>query len=317
MVKKQAAAISAGAVPKKKGLFSEYYKNRYLFLLFLPVLIYFLVFHYGSMYGIIIAFKDYFPRKGILGSEWVGLTHFKKLFSGMYFGTALRNTLIISLYKIIFGFPAPILLAMLLNEVRSQKFKKTVQTITYLPHFISWVVLAGIVIEFLSPSRGLVNYIIQFFGGEPIFFVGSTEYFRGVIVGSSIWRDIGWQSIVFLAAMSGIDPELYDVADIDGASRIRKIVNITLPSILPVVVIMFIFTSGSIINDDFDQIYNLLNSKVASVGEVISTYTYEEGITKLNYSYATAVGLFKNVISLIVVSLTNWLSRRLTDNSLW
>ena len=317
MAKRKEMGKPAAAIPKKKGLFQEYYKNRYLFILLLPVLIYFLVFHYGSMYGIIIAFKDYYPAKGIWGSEWAGVAHFRKLFSGMYFGTALKNTLIISFYKLLFGFPAPVLLAVLLNEVRNRHFKKTVQVITYLPHFISWVVLAGIVIEFLSPSRGLVNYIIQFFGGEPIHFIGSTSHFRGVIVISSIWRDIGWQSIVFLAAMSGIDPELYDVADIDGASRVRKIVSITIPSILPVIVIMFIFSSGSIINDDFDQIYNLLNAQVKSVGEVISTYTYEEGIKKLNYSYATAVGLFKNVIALIIVTLTNWVSRRLTDNSLW
>lgn len=300
-----------------KGLWYEYKKCKYLFMLLFPVLLYFAIFHYGPMYGVIIAFKEFYPIKGVLGSEWVGFENFEKLFTGLYFLPVLKNTLLISFYKLIFGFPAPIILALMLNEVKNQKFKKSVQTFTYLPHFISWVVLAGIVIEVLSPSRGLVNYIIQLFGGEPIFFVGDERYFRTVLVGSSIWREVGWQSVIYLAAITGVNPELYDVAEIDGAGRLRKIWSITMPAIIPIIIIMFIFASGSIINDDFDQIYNLLNAKVLSVGEVISTYTYREGLQQMNYSYATAVGLFKNIIALILVTSTNFLARKLNGTSLW
>jgi putative aldouronate transport system permease protein len=269
------------------------------------------------MYGILMAFKDFYPAKGIWGSKWVGMENFKYLFSGMYFIPVLKNTLIISFWKLIFGFPAPIILCIFLNEVRHVKFKMAIQTFTYLPHFISWVVLAGIVMEILSPSRGLVNYILSFFGIEPIFFVADTHWFRTVLVGSSIWREIGWQSVIYLAAVTGIDQELYDVAELDGAGRLRRIWSITLPSLAPIIIIMFIFASGSIVNDDFDQIYNLLNAKVLSVGEVISTYTYREGLQQMNYSYATAVGLFKNVIALGLVTITNFISRKFSGNSLW
>lgn len=302
---------------KRYGLLYQYRKNKYLMLLLLPVLAYYAVFHYGPMYGVIIAFKDFYPARGILGSAWVGLEHFQRLFTGLYFLPVLKNTLLISFYKLIFGFPAPIILCLLLNEIRRAGFKKAVQSISYLPHFISWVVLAGIVIEVLSPSRGFFNYIIGLLGGEPIFFVADERWFRTVLVGSSIWREVGWQSIIYLAAVTGIDPELYDVADLDGAGRFRKIWNITLPSIAPIIVIMLIFASGSIINDDFDQIYNLLNTKVMAVGDVISTYTYREGLQQMNYSYATAVGLFKNTVALLLVTLTNLLARKLSGSSLW
>ena len=304
-------------IKNKEGLLYKYVKNKYLFLLLAPVLIYYIIFHYGPMYGIIIAFKDFYPVQGILGSPWAGFTHFEKIFTGMYFFPVLINTLTISFYKLIFGFPAPIILCLILNEVRQVQFKKIVQTITYLPHFISWVVLAGIVMEVLSPSRGIINYFIQLLGGEPIFFVADQRWFRFVLVTSAIWREVGWQSIIYLAAVTSIDPELYDVAELDGAGRLRKIWNITLPSIIPIIIIMFIFASGSIINDDFDQIYNLLNAKVLDVGDVISTYTYREGLQQMNYSYATAVGLFKNAVALILVTLTNYIARKLSGSSLW
>lgn len=300
----------------KDSIIYQYIKCRYLFILLLPVIIFYATFHYGPMYGILIAFKDYSPVLGIWGSEWVGFEHFKDLFSGLYFIPVLKNTLIISFYKLVFGFPAPIILALMFNEVRSVFFKRTVQSITYLPYFISWVVLAGIVIEVLSPSRGIVNYFIQALGGKPIFFVADPKWFRGVLVGSSIWREVGWQSVIYMAAISGIDPELYDVAELDGASRLRKIWSVTIPSILPIVVIMFIFASGNIINDDFDQIYNLLNAKVLSVGDVISTYTFREGLQNMNYSFATAVGLFKNTIALTLVLTTNAVAKKLSGSSI-
>jgi putative aldouronate transport system permease protein len=300
---------------KKDSIFDQYRKCKYLFILLLPVILFYLIFYYVPIYGIVMGFQDFYPNQGIFGSQWVGFEHFKQLFTGMYFLPVLRNTLIISFYKLVFGFPAPILLALLFNEVRNMAFKRTVQTLTYLPYFISWVVLAGIVTEVLSPSHGIVNYVIQLFGGQPIFFVADSHYFRGVLVLSSIWRQAGWQSVIFMAAISGIDPELYDVAALDGAGRLRVIWNITLPSILPVIVIMFIFAVGNLINDDFDQVYNLLNAKVMDVGDVISTYTFREGLQNLNYSYATAVGLFKNVVALSLVLITNFIAKKTSGSS--
>jgi putative aldouronate transport system permease protein len=302
---------------RRKGILYEYKKCKYLFLLLLPVLIYYAIFQYGPMYGIIVAFKDYMPFKGMLGSKWVGFKNFEQLFTGLYFLPVLRNTLLISVYKCIYGFPAPIILCLVINEIRHTVFKKTVQTITYLPHFISWVVLSGIVIEMLSPSRGPINYLIELLGYKPIFFIADVHWFRTVLVGSSIWREVGWQSILYLAAVSTIDPELYSVAEIDGAGRLRRIWNITLPSITPIIVIMLIFSVGSIINDDFDQIFNLYNVNVMSVGDVISTYTYREGLVSMNFSYGTAVGLFRNVIALTLVIITNNVARRLSGSSLW
>jgi len=302
---------------KLKSTWKQYKKHKGLFLLLLPVLAFFIIFKYVPMYGIVIAFKDYYPRIGVFNSEWVGFKHFEKLFNGIYFLPVLRNTLIISFAKLIFGFPMPIILCLLLNEVRNMRFKKTIQTISYLPHFIGWVVLAGIVQEFFSPSRGIVNYIIQAFGGEPIFFLGSKEWFRDILVGTSIWKNCGWGTIIYLAAISGIDPQLYEAAELDGASRLQRIIHITIPCIIPTIVIMFILNVGKVIDDDFDQIYNLLNAQTMAVGDVIETYVYRVGLQQMNYGYAAAVGLFKNVIALIMVTCSNKLSRSLSDSSLW
>jgi putative aldouronate transport system permease protein len=303
-------------VPKRSTL-KDYMRYRHFFFMMVPVIVYFVIFHYGPMWGMLIAFKDYYPLRGFFGSPWVGFKHFERLFSGLYFLPVLRNTLVISFLKLLFGFPAPIILAVMLNEVRRLTFKRVIQTISYLPHFISWVVLAGLVIEILSPSRGPINIALKAMGLDPIFFIADERWFRPVLVASSIWREIGWQSIIFLAAMAGIDPELYDVAEIDGAGRMRKIVSITVPSIFPVIVIMFIFATGRIINDDFEQILNLLNPRVMEVGDVIMTYTFREGIQKLNYSYASAVGFFKNVVSFLLVVTANTIARRMTGHSVW
>lgn len=299
------------------SFFTNYYKHRYLFLMLLPALIHFFVFRYMPIYGAQIAFKDFYPLKGIWESQWVGFEHFAAMFKGRYFLPVLRNTLLISTYKLLVGFPAPIILAIMLNEVKKMHFKKVIQTISYLPHFISWVVLAGIVIEFLSPSRGPINILLQSIGAKPIFFVAEEAWFRSVLVVSSVWKGIGWGSIIYLAAVTGIDPALYEVADIDGAGRLRKIWNVTLPGLMPVMIIMFIFAIGKIITDDFDQIYNLYNINVYSVGDVIATYTYREGLGHMNYSYSTAVGLFKNVISFSLVLSTNYLARRVNEHALF
>lgn len=308
---------SGRAHQPNKSLWRQYVENRYLFLLLLPVLLYFGLFQYGPMYGIVIAFKDFYPLRGILASPWVGFKHFQEAFTGMFFWEVFRNTVIISTYKFVFGFPAPIILALMINEVRHMWLKKTVQTITYLPHFISWVVLSGLFIEFLSPSRGPINIFLQNIGMNSVYFLGNPAYFRGVLVVTDVWKEMGWGTIIYLAALSGVDPELYDVADLDGAGRIKKMFYVTLPSIVPVIVIMLIFSSGSIINDDFDQIYNLLNDSVMKVGDVISTYVYREGLQNMSYSYATAVGLFKNVIAFALVMITNTIARRTSDYAIW
>lgn len=308
-------AVTCGK--KKESVFRQYVKHKYLFLLLLPTIIYFVIFHYLPMYGVVIAFKEFYPLKGIMGSDWIGFENFKQLFSGIYFWPVLKNTLIISFSNLLFGFPMPIILSIILNEVRCKWFKKGVQTITYLPHFIGWVVLAGIVQQVLSPSTGIINYVIQALGGEPIFFMGTKECFRPIIVLSNIWRNCGWQSVIYMAAIMGIDAELYEAADLDGASRIQKILHITIPSIAPTIVIMFIFAIGGVMNDDFDQIYNMLNPVVMSVGDVIGTYTYRVGLQQMNYGYATAVGLFKNVVALILISVSNFVSRKVSGNSLW
>lgn len=304
------APTDAIQVYRKKALRSRYWQHRQLMLMLVPTVVFVLIFSYAPMYGLVMAFQDFQPLNGIAGSPWVGFDHFVEMASGPGFWPVFGNTLIISFFKLLIGFPAPIALAVLLNEIRLKKFKSAAQTITYLPHILSWVVLSGIVIETLSPSRGPINWLIGQLGMNPIFFVGSEEWFRQVVVGSSVWRDMGFNAIIFLAAITAIDPELYDVAALDGAGRLQRILHITMPSILPVIAIMAIFSVGDLINDDFDQIFNLLNPNVYSVGDVVSTYTYREGLVNMNYSYATAVGLFKNVIAFVLVLGMNHLAKK-------
>lgn len=291
------------------------YKEYYIMLI--PGFLFFLVFCYGPMYGLVIAFQDFYPLKGIGGSEFVGLKHFKELLANPFFLSVLKNTLIISVYKLLVCFPAPIFLCLVLNEIRGVKFKKAAQTISYLPHFISWVVVSGIIIEFLSPSRGPINILLQNLGMEPIFFLAEAKYFRGVLVISDLWKSIGWGSIVYLAAVTGVDPALYEAASMDGAGRIKRIIHITLPALAPIVTVMLIMQSGKILNDSFEQVYNFLTPSTYGVGDVISTFVYRMGIQKMQYSFTTAVDLFKNVISFMLVILTNYVARKNNDYSLW
>lgn len=297
--------------------FYLYWKHKYLTILLLPALAYFLLFSYGPIYGLQIAFKDYIFIDGIWGSTWVGLKHFNKLIELDSFREVFINTILISFYKFIFGFPAPIAFALLLNELKNVLFKRVVQTISYFPHFVSWVILAGIFTQFLSPSTGPINIFITWLGFEPIYFLADTSWFRTVLVSTDIWKDIGWGTIIYLAALSGINPELYEVARVDGASRFQRIFYVTLPGLYPVVTIMMVLSIGRLINDDFDQIFNLYNPAVYSVGDVLSTYTYRYGLLNMEYSFATAVGLFKNVISLVMVLGANAIARRLNDYGLW
>lgn len=316
-MQRKSIALRGSAERRNYPMLRRYASHKYYFLMLLPVLAYFIIFHYVPIYGVLMAFQDYRIFKGISGSEFVGLKHFRELFDGIYFLPVLKNTLIINAYKILFGFPAPIILALLINEIMRPRFKKFVQTVSYLPHFLSWIVLSGIIIEVLSPSRGIVNMILMEFGFQPIYFLADTSWFRSVLVSTEVWKGVGFSAIIYLAAIAGISPDLYEAAEVDGISRLKKVWYITLPSIAPVIVIMIILNSGSIINDDFDQIFNLLNTNVQSVGDVISTYTYTEGIAKMNYSYAAAVGLFKNVIALVMVLTANTIARRFSDQAIF
>ncbi len=295
----------------------EYKKNWPIFLMLVPGLVYFIVFHYIPLYGVTIAFKDYKLLEGILGSDWAGLKYFKMTFASNDFWNSFKNTMIISAMKLVFSFPAPIILALMLNEVRNLRFKKVVQTISYLPHFLSWVVFGGVIISFLSPSTGFVNLIIKALGFEPIYFVADNNWFRPILVITSIWKEIGWGTIVYLAALNGVDMQLYDAATVDGAGKWKQMWVVTLPSIMPAIVIMFIFQVGSIVNDDFDQIFNMYNPAVYKTGEVISTYIYKIGIEGMQYSLSTAIGLFKNVIALILIVGTNYLCRAFDEYALW
>jgi putative aldouronate transport system permease protein len=269
------------------------------------------------MYGILIAFKDYRFRLGIMGSPWVGLDVFKELLGSKDFWLVFRNTVIISSYKLVFGFPAPIILALLLNEVRVLKFKRIVQTVSYLPYFVSWVVLSGIFFQVLSPSSGPVNYVLKALTGRTLYFLGDPALFRGTIVTLSVWKGIGWGAVIYLAALAGVNPELYEAAYIDGAGRWQRVVHITLPSILPVITILFILNVGSIVEDDFDQIFNLYRPVVYAVGDVLSTYTYRKGLNEMRYSLATAVGLFQNVLAFLLVAIANLLSKRVGEYGIW
>ena len=294
-----------------------YWKQRYLLIMLIPAIVYFIVFHYIPLYGVTIAFKDYKFSQGILGSEWAGLEHFRRLFGLESFWQCLRNTLIISLWKFAIGFPAPIIFSLILNEVTNSKFKKSVQTVSYLPHFVSWVVLGGILTQLLSPSTGPVNLIIKAFGGEPIYFLADSKYFRGVLVISHVWKSIGWGSIVYLAALTSSDQQVHEAAMIDGANRFQRIIKITIPEITPVITIMLILAVGGLINDDFDQVFNLYNTAVYDVGDVLSTYTYRAGLVDMEYSFATAVGLFKNIISVTLVVGTNMICKKINDYAIW
>lgn len=294
--------------------------NRFYYYLIIPGMLYFLIFDYIPMFGIIIAFKDISPFEGvgaIFTSDWVGFKHFVRFWNSYYFWNVMRNTLLISFYKLFFGFPASILLALLLNELRYVAFKRIVQTISYLPHFISTVVVAGLAMMVLSTDGGLINAIIVQFGGEPILFLGSPDYFRSVLVISHVWQSVGWGSILYLAAMTGIDPGLYEAARMDGAGRFRQAWHITLPGIMPVIVIMLILAIGGLLNAGFESVLLLYSPAVYDVSDIIDTYVYREGLSQLNYSFATAVGLFKNVLAMILILGANYIAKKMNQTGIW
>jgi len=300
----------------KNKLLKDVRRNYQVYLLAIPVVAFYLVFHYYTMYGSIIAFKEYSPKLGILGSKWVGFENFLKFFNSIFFGRLVRNTVLISILDILWNFPAPIILALLLNEVRQLTFKKMVQTITYLPHFISLVVVCGMVIDFTS-TNGVINDIIEMFGGTRKNFLMDPNSFRSVYIASGMWQHVGWGSIIYLAALTNINQELYEAARIDGAGRLKQTWYITLPGIAPTIIILLILRLSNIMNVGHEKIILLYNSAIYETADVISTYVYRKGLIQFDYSFSAAVGLFNSAINFILLLFANKLSRRLTETSLW
>lgn len=291
--------------------------NRDYYILLLPGLLFLLLFKYTPLYGVLIAFQDFNIFDGIAGSEWVGLEQFHKLMQSEEFSQVFTNTLLISVYKIVLLFPVPIFIALVLNEVRMMFFKRTIQTIIYLPHFLSWVIISGLFVTILSTSGGLVNNIIQWFGGEPVSFFVSNQYFRSLVVFTAGWKEVGWNAIVFIAAIAGIDQEQYEAASIDGAGRIRRMLHISIPGILPTVVLMFILRLGSVLDAGTEQILTMYNPVVYQTADVIGTFVYRIGLGKMDYSFSTAVGLFNSVVGFILIISGNYLSRKLLNRGIW
>lgn len=272
------------------------------YLMILPGVLFVLAFNYFPLYGLKIAFYKYVPAKGIFGDQkWVGLRYFQEIFVNPDFTNAVRNTLVISVYKLAFGVVTAILFSILINELRNTKLKKSVQTIVYLPHFLSWVILASVFIDILSPQSGIVNKIITAFGGDPVFFLGSNSTFRGTLVVTDLWKEFGFNTIVYLAAITSIDPSLYESAVVDGANKARQIWHITLPGMLPIILLMLLLNIGTVMNANFDQIYNLYSPSVYATGDVLDTLVYRVGLVNANFSLSTAIGMFKSVISMILV----------------
>ena len=301
----------------KREKWNRFKKMRLLYLFFAISALFYIIFHYIPMYGVVIAFKDYRISKGILGSSWNNFEHFKMLFGGLFFIRIMKNTLLISFYRLIFGFPAPILLALLINEVGNMPFKRITQSISYLPHFMSWVVLAGIMIEIFSPQRGVIGYIYTLLGKDPPNLLTNIRLFRPILIITGIWKEVGWGTVIYLAAISSIDPGLYESAAIDGSSRFQRAVYITIPSIVPVITILFILSLGRILNAGFDQIFNLYCPLVYEVSDIIDTYVYRVGLIDRRFDFSTAVGLFKNVIGVMLLLGTNAVIRRFSEYGIW
>ncbi|UQZ35793.1 sugar ABC transporter permease [Paenibacillus sp. PK3_47] len=314
--KMQAAASTVPADSKWKIIKKDMIRNRYIYLMLLPVIAYYGLFHYAPMYGLLIAFKDYGIADGIMGSPWVGFAHFQNFFENHYFWRLIRNTLMINMYQLLIAFPAPIILALLLNELRSVLFKRVVQTISYLPHFISIVVVVGMIVDFAARD-GLINNILGMFGAEPIAFLQEPGWFRPLYISSEVWQGIGWGSIIYLAAMSTIDPSLYDAARIDGAGRLKQTLNVTIPGIMPTIVVLLILNIGSMLSVGSEKIILMYNPLTYETADVISTYVYRKGILGADFGYSAAVGLFNSVISFILLTAANTVSKRVSENSLW
>ncbi|MDQ1913576.1 ABC transporter permease subunit [Paenibacillus sp. GD4] len=296
-----------------------YLRNWELYLLISPVVAYFILFEYIPMYGVQIAFKNFVATKGIWGSSWVGMMHFERFFDSYFFWRLITNTLGVSLYQLAIGFPVPIILALMINEIKPTRiwFKKIVQTVTYAPHFLSTVVLVGIVVMFLAPETGVINKLIGILGGHPISFMTEPAWFKTIFVGSGVWQQMGWGSIIYLAALAGIDPQLHEAAKVDGATRLQRIWHVNLPGIMPTIVILLILNMGSIMGVGFEKVYLMQNDLNLESSEVISTYVYKSGIIQAQYSFSAAIGLFNSIINFFLLVLVNFAAKRMNQTSLW
>jgi len=294
----------------------DFRRNKMLYLLVVPVLLFYLIFQYRPMYGALIAFKDYTPTLGVADSPWVGLANFKRFFNSVYFNRLIKNTVLLSVYNLVFGFPAPIVLALLLNEIKSKKFKSATQTVTYLPHFISLIVVTGMLRDF-SLTSGLFNDIVTFFGGERSALLQNPKLYRSIYVASSIWQEVGWGSIIYLSALSGVDSELYEAAQIDGAGKWKQMLNITLPGIAPTIIIMLTMKIGTLMNMGYEKTILLYNPATYETADIISSYVYRVGLLEQDWSYSTAIGLFNSIINLTLLLIANKLAKRFSETSLW
>ncbi|TVQ20927.1 MAG: sugar ABC transporter permease [Spirochaetaceae bacterium] len=309
-----AALTRSGRV--RVNLRKDFIRNKYIYLMALPVVVFYVLFHYIPMYGAIISFKQFSPAQGIMGSPWVGFQHFTDFFQSFYFWRVLRNTVVISLSNLVWGFPAPIILALLLNEVRSSTFKRTVQSLTYIPYFISVVVIAGMIIDF-TQTRGVINDVVASFGGQRVNMLQRPGHFVPLYVISEIWQQVGWGTIIYLAALTSIDPGLYEAATIDGANRVHKLWHITLPSIAPTIIILLILRMGNLMTVGYEKIILLYNPGIYETADVISTFVYRRGLIDLAWSYSTAVGLFNSVANFTFLLTANWISTRMKQTSLF
>jgi len=293
-------------------------QNWVLYVFLIPAVVYIATFMYGPMYGLVIAFKDFVPAKGIMGSSWAGMKWVKMFFETPRFWQILKNTLVLSLYSLAVGFPFPIILALVINDIRASKMKKFCQTVTYMPYFISTVVLVGMLSVFFSPDSGFVNTLLAKLGGSgTTFFMGEEKYFRHMYVWSGIWQSMGWNSVIYIAALSGVDQQLHEAAMIDGANRFQRVLHVDLPTILPTIIILLIMNCGSILNVGYEKVYLMQNDLNSSVSEIISTYVYKIGLQQQRYSYSTAIGLFNNVINFGLLVTVNKIAKKLSGTGLW
>jgi len=309
--------LPAQLMQQRSGLGKSFEKSKHLLLLVLPCLLFFAMFRYVPMFGVMISFQNYNMFKGVWQSDWVGLKYYMMFFQNPDFFLLLRNTFLLSFYQLLFGFPAPILLALLLNELRLQAFKRIVQSLSYLPHFLSYVIVASMIIGFLSPTGGLVNQVMGWFGADPVNWLIEAQWFRTIYVTSGVWQSIGWSSILYLAALTAIDPHLYEAAEMDGAGRFRKMWHISLPGIMGVTVVLLILNVGNMLDVGFEKVYLLSNPSIYETADIISTYVYRVGLVEGNYSYATAIDLFTGIINLVLLLLVNTIARRMGENSMW
>ncbi len=316
------SAKNSGALPFieresfGKRLARNYKEHKVYYWLAVPIIAYYIIFHYLPMFGVVIAFQNYRPAKGLLGSSWVGLKHFKAFFDSIYAGRLIKNTLMINLLLLLFSFPAPIILALLLNEVKAKHFKKTVQTISYMPHFISMVVICGLLVDFCS-STGIITSITTLFGAQRDNLLNRPELFRTIYVSSDIWQSIGWGSIIYLATLSGTDPSLYEAAAIDGAGRFQQVIHVTLPTLVPLIMLQLIMRMGQMMNVGYEKIILLSNGLTYDTADVISSYVYRRGLQTGDFSFGVAVSLFNSACNIVLLVLANTLSGKLTHESMW